>query len=549
MMKVKINTGKVTKILMAIVCFAVMNFSASILFAQSSFSVLDFGAVGDGLSLNTEAIQNTIDSCSSSGGGCIYFPPGNFISGTIILKDNVSLHLQKGAVLSGSANIEDYPELKTSYRYYSDEWSTKSLIFAYNVKNISICGEGTIDGQGAAFQSATKKKPERYKNRPYLIRIIECNNVKLSDVRLKNSAMWMQHYLACDNVRISGISVYNHCNKNNDMIDIDGCKNVIISDCIGDTDDDALTFKSTSLRSCENITVTNCILSSHCNAIKFGTETTGGFKNVVLSNCIVKPSEKKSVIYGLPSGISGISLEIVDGGKMDGIDISDVIIDGPEVPIFIRLGNRARKYRSDIDSPEMGSLKNIKIHNILVRNVGKTASSITGIPGFPVENIEISNVSFLSEGAGTKLTSMDSIPELETRYPEATMFGMLPASVFYIRHVKNLSMSHINAEFLNPETRVQVYAEDVEGLNLSDFNVKMDGFAPSLFWLKNCRDVYIFQNNIKFPIKSFLKLEGRKSNNIILRNNVLHEKTRIIDWEKQLFRNTTAKQRKKIINY
>lgn len=110
--------------------------------------------------------------------------------------------------------------------------------------------------------------------------MINCRDVIVKDVTMQNSAMWMQHYLACEGVNISGIKVYNHCNQNNDMIDIDGCRNVIISDCFGDTDDDALTFKSTSPAACENITVTNCVLSSHCNAIKFGTESTVGFRNI-----------------------------------------------------------------------------------------------------------------------------------------------------------------------------------------------------------------------------------------------------------------------------
>jgi polygalacturonase len=114
-----------------------------------------------------------------------------------------------------------------------------------------------------------------------------CRNVLVRNINLRNSAMWMQHYLACEDLTVSGIKVFNHANQNNDMIDIDGCRNVIISDCYGDTDDDALTFKSTSPYTCENITVTNCILSSHCNAIKCGTESTGGFKNITISNCVI----------------------------------------------------------------------------------------------------------------------------------------------------------------------------------------------------------------------------------------------------------------------
>ncbi|MCK4747228.1 MAG: glycoside hydrolase, partial [Bacteroidales bacterium] len=375
------------------------------------------------------------------------------------------------AILLGSTNLEDYPEMTTGYRFYGDDWVKQSLIFGSKLENIAISGGGVIDGQGAAFKVTTKLKPDRYRNRPYLIRFTECTGVSVKDVTLQNSAMWMQHYLACDHLLIRDIKVYNHCNKNNDMIDIDGCRDVILTGCVGDTDDDALTLKSTSPRACENITISNCVLSSHCNAIKFGTESTGGFKNITITNCVVKPSSKKEVIYGYPGGISGISLEVVDGGVMDGVIISDVLIDGPEVPLFIRLGNRARSYMEGLEKPPTGVLQNIRIENIVIRNSGKTGCSVTGIEGFPARNISLHQITMHLPGGMTETGDDWEVPELEEHYPESTMFGVLPASVFYMRHLENIDLSGISVSFQEPDARIHLIAEDVVGLRYSRIHV------------------------------------------------------------------------------
>ena len=435
---------------------------------SGGYNVTRFGAVGDGEKLDTEALQSAIDACTKEGGGTVVLPAGIYLSGTIILKDHVNLHLNEGATLLGSTNPDDYPEIKTRLRSYYEEIVLQSLIFGEDLSHVSITGKGTIDGQGEAFGVTTNKKPDRYFDRPHIIRMIACKNVQVKDINMRNSAMWMQHYLACENLTVTGIKVYNHANQNNDMIDIDGCRNVIISDCYGDTDDDALTFKSTSEYACENITVTNCILSSHCNAIKCGTESTGGFKNFTISNCVIKPSADEVPFFGKPSGISGISLEIVDGGVMEGITISNISMDGPEVPIFIRLGNRARKHFPEAETPPVGKLSNVLISQVIARNTGKTGCAITGIPGYPVRNIKLSNM--ILEFAGGVKDPVDpaDVPELEDLYPEATMFGELPAYAFFIRHAEDISLSDITATTLDPDMRKPVLTEDVRGITITN---------------------------------------------------------------------------------
>ncbi len=436
------------------------------------YRVTDFGASGDGVTVNTSYIQKAIDQCTSDGGGRVVIGPGTFLTGTVVMGNNVELHVSKGAVMLGSTNILDYPDMVTGYRFYGDEWVKQSLIFGANLDNISLTGEGVIDGQGAVFQASTKVKPDRYMNRPFLIRFTECTNVEVKGITLRNSAMWMQHYLACDKVVIDGIKVYNHCNKNNDMIDIDGCKDVVITNCVGDTDDDALTLKSTSPRPCENIAISNCILSSHCNAIKLGTESTGGFKNITITNCTVTPSEKRDVIYGIPDGVSGISLEVVDGGTMDGIHISDVVMEGPEVPLFIRLGDRARPHMEGLSAPSPGTVKNISIENIKAINVGLTGCSVTGIEGFPVRNVSLRNLTMTLPGGVSDNGEEWVVPELKEEYPESTMFGLLPASVLYMRHVEHISLSGFRINFQEPDERVHLVAEDVNDLVYSRIDIE-----------------------------------------------------------------------------
>jgi polygalacturonase len=276
--------------------------------------------------------------------------------------------------------------------------------------------------------------------------------------------MWMQHYLACDDVIITGIKVFNHCNKNNDMIDIDGCHRVVITGCIGDTDDDALTLKSTSPRACEDIRISDCVLSSHCNAIKMGTESTGGFKNISITDCVIKPSSVKEVIYGLPEGISGISLEVVDGGVMEDILISNVVMDGPEVPLFIRLGNRARPHMEGVDTPDVGRLQQVKISKVVARNAGSIGCSITGISSHPASDITLENFSLEFRGGVEASAAVSPVPEVEANYPEATMFGTLPASVFYLRHLEHIHISDVKATFKEADGRSHLVAEDVKNL-------------------------------------------------------------------------------------
>ncbi|MEO8399993.1 MAG: glycosyl hydrolase family 28 protein [Ignavibacteriaceae bacterium] len=503
----------------AIVFFLVCLFCFQNAFAKDFiFNVTDYGAKGDGLTLDTKAIQSAIDDAAVKGGKVI-LPGGKYLSGTLFMKSNVTIEISEGATLLGSTNIKDYPDTIPSLQSYNDAFLTQSLIYGDNLENISITGRGTIDGQGSAFKVTTRVKPDRYRNRPFVIRFIECKNILIENISMKNSAMWMQQYLACEFLTVRGINVYNHANQNNDMIDIDGCKNVIISDCFGDTDDDALTFKSTSGKINENITVTNCVLSSHVNAIKFGTETIGGFKNVAISNIVVKPSSSKDKIYGLINGIGGIVLAIVDGGTMDGITISNIRIDGAQTPIFLRLGNRGRTIRENMPKPDVGIVRNINISNVTATNVSNIGSSITGIPNHYIENISLNNINISYSGGGTKEDAEKIPPENEKEYPESDMFGTLPAYGFYIRHAKNISLNNIQLSYEEKDRRPALYCNDIEDLNISGLKAKADLNAESVIVFDDVKNAEINFSKSLNETKQFIKLSGNNNSNIKLIGN------------------------------
>ena len=444
--------------------------------AIASPDVTHFGAVGDGVTLNTSAIQAAIDA--AAGGGEVLFPPGVFLTGALYLRSGVHMRLSQGTVLLGSADLADYPLTRCRYPSRSDHYTLRALLWGEGLEDISITGPGVIDGQGAKFRDnvatpeevAEAARPYEaegrytphpvYLNRPYLIRLISCRNVRIENLSLRNSAMWMQHYLDCDFVTLRGLNVFNHVAANNDMIDVDGCRNVVISDCVGDTDDDALTLKSTGARPTEHVVISNCILSSHCNAIKAGTESAGGFKDIVISNCVIRPSSVKTARSGRSEGLAGIALEIVDGGTLERIAISNIVMEGGTAPLFMRLGNRARPPRPSDPKPPVGTFRDVSVHNVVATGAGATGCAFAGIPGHPIQNISLSNIRITSAGGGS--CDAADVPEAEEKYPECTMFGPLPAYGFFFRHARNVRLRDVELTCASPDPRPPIVAVDAD---------------------------------------------------------------------------------------
>ena len=439
----------------------------------ADYNILNYGAKSDTTVLSTAALQQAIDDCSKAGGGRVLVPAGIYKIGTIILKSDVHLYLEQGSTLYGSTDLRDYLPMKSDYVSLRTHTTTIQLIYADKVKNVVISGYGTIDGRGRAFKKLSWN--DEGITRPHLLRFIQSEDITVKDITLKNSGCWMQHYLACNRLRIDGIKVFNRNNHNNDALDIDGCHDVIVKGMMADSDDDGITLKSTSPRLCENVRISDCVVSSHCNAVKLGTETNGGFRNINISGIVVKPSEdQKEKFFGQWIGSSAISLEIVDGGVLENVNVSDFTVEGTESPIFIRLGNRGRGYLSSganmetiVPIDHVGRIDGVHLDNIQIRHAGSMGCSITGLPDYPVRNVSLSNISLHHKGGvkAEQLTEIyDSIAdEKEKAYPEATMWGNLPAKGFFVRHARNVQFSNIKVETEQPDARPDFVEIDTEG--------------------------------------------------------------------------------------
>jgi polygalacturonase len=474
------------------------------LLGQQMFDVKEFGAVGNAQVNDTSSIQKAIDAAGSKGSGTVYFPAGRYLAGTLLLKSGVTLYLENGAVLMGSSSLDDFPITRPSVRSYTDNYVNRSLIYGENLRDIAIIGRGAIDGQGAAFTDPS------YMVRPYLIRLVRCRNVLVEGITMRDSPMWVQHYLGCDFVRIEGLFVHSQVNRNNDMIDIDGCHNVIVSNCFADTEDDAITLKSTFARATENVAVTNCVLSSQCNAIKLGTESNGGFKNISISNCVIDSSYANKPGYlDREKGNSGISLLMVDGGGLENITIDNIVMTGVQVPIFVRLGNRARPFKKDMAQPGMGYLRDVVISNLTARDVGPLGSSITGLPGSEVENVTLSNVRIAYPGGGSAEDAARSVPELEGEYPAARMFGILPAWGLYCRHVKGLRLSRVDLQLENHDERPAMVFEDVRRLDVVEVSsVRVKSSTAPMLLMKDVEEALVGNCRVSPFQGLFLRLEG-----------------------------------------
>ena len=454
------------KLLLLVLLFGVMTAAAK------DYNIMDYGANNNIKWKSTWGIQNAIDRCHREGGGRVVVPAGQFVTGSIILISNVELHLEHGATLFGSTDLKDYKPMKSSYVSLRTQTTTIQLIYADSVSNVAITGTGTIDGRGRSFKKESWN--DEGITRPHLLRFIQSSDITIKDVTLRNSGCWMQHFLACDRLCIDGIKVFNRNNYNNDALDIDGCHEVIVRGMIADSDDDGITLKSTSPRLCENIRISDCVVSSHCNAIKLGTETNGGFRNINISGIVVKPSyDQKEKFFGQWIGSSAISLEIVDGGIMEHVNVSDITIEGTESPIFIRLGNRGRGYLSSGKDMEhivpinlVGRINGLHLSNIHIRNAGSMGCSITGLPGHPVENVWLSDITIHHKG-GVQEKDLSAINEAvadekEKEYPEATMWGNLPAKGFFVRHARNIFFDHVTVQTEQADARQDIVRVDVE---------------------------------------------------------------------------------------
>jgi hypothetical protein len=315
--------------------------------------------------------------------------------------------------------------------------------------------------------------------------------------------------------------------RNEDGLNLNSCRNVRVSNCSIFSDDDGIVLKSASERPCTNVTITNCIVSSNASAIKFGTESGGGFQNVVINNCAIYDTRN-----------SGIALEIVDGGVMDRVNVSNIVMDNVKgAAIFLRLGNRGRPYKSE--DPPVGAMRNILISNVQATRVGDwieregkrvVGCSITGLPGFPIENVTLENIRIQFKGGGSREDAARDIPERPDAYPSCRMFGTLPAYGFFVRHARNIAFRNVDLSFQHEDRRPALLCDDMSDLEIFSFDAQSaDSTAQGLIWLKNTRGACLHGCRLKRPTKTFLRVDGKDSSKICLVNNELSNATKTVE--------------------
>ena len=459
--------------------------------AAAVFNILDFGAKNDGITLNTAAIQAAIDRAHAGGGGIVQVPAGRFLSGSIFLRSGVELRLEAGAVLLGSTRRFDYKKIT---------WH--ALILAKEQENVAITGQGVIDGQGAALAAdvvrlvAEGKIVDPYwgnnrpheRERPQLIELVRCKKVRVSGVTLRNSACWVQTYQQCDDLLLENLRVESRAYWNNDGIDLVDSRKVTVRNCDINAADDGICLKTTFPPSfCDSILIENCRVRSSASALKFGTSSHSGFRNVRVRNLQIQDTYR-----------SAIALEIVDGGFMENIEVSDIQAKNTGNALFIRLGRRNQ------DKPP-GAIRDIRIHDVTVEiptgrpDAGYAfegpavtephnlhPASITGLPGYPVRQVYIENILIRSGGGGRRERacippdSLQLVPERPADYPEFSMFGELPAWGLYVRHAEQLHLKNIRLECLNGDFRPAFVFDDVKGLILRRVRVGAGGGMPAM---------------------------------------------------------------------
>lgn len=415
----------------------------------------------------TAFIQAAIDSVHKSGGGTVWLGAQLYTTGSLELKSHVGLHLPAGCTLRGSTQLAHYPE-RTSFR--ATEGATRQLIFAQDAQNIAISGAGTLDGAG--HEEVFKYKKGAPNQRPFIIHFYNCQQVRISGITLTRPAFWTQHYEFCKNVVIDGIKVYSFANRNNDGIDLNNCQDVRVSNCIIDADDDAICLKSTTAGKCENITITNCVLASNCNVIKTGTASVGTFRHITVSNCVIRPAAEESHIWVRKYALTGIALEVVDGGLMEYVNVNNITMEGVMTPIFIRLGNRGDRGDGTVNQNQLGSMRHLQLSNIQAAPIRFISSCIAGLPEALIENITLTNVNLITPGGGTYAMFRREVPENPTGYPENKMFGpSMPASCLYVRHVKGLVIHNLHEQIQKSDSRPSVFLHDVHDAHLQQLSL------------------------------------------------------------------------------
>ncbi len=502
--------------------------SAETAAAEGIFNVRTYGAAGDGKTVDTPAINRAIEAVAASGGGTLLFPAGTYVCFTIRLRSNVDLYLSRGCTIlaadspksgettgynGGTYDPAGPAQPWEQFQDYGHNHWHNSLFVGEGISDFSIDGPGVIHGKGLSHGTATTRPgyisfvAEQAGVGNKTIALKNCHNVLLRDFSVLKGGHFAVLATGVDNLTLDNLLV----DTDRDGFDIDCCRNVRVSNCtVNSPWDDAICPKSSYalgyLRSTDNITIANCFVTGayelgslidgtwkkfadtdhvrRNGRIKCGTESNGGFRNITISNCVCEGSD-------------GISLETADGATLEDIAITNVTLrDTADAPLFLRLN---RRNRGPADTMRPGTLRRVLISNIVSHNLSSYKSSMfSGIPSNFIEDVKINNCYFGNVGLPAAIdSSADSkpfpnwhnieVPEIEDAYPDLNRFGPMPTSGLFIRHLKNLEMSHVEIASSNPDPRPAIWLEDV---HRADF-FAITAAPKSNFVLRNVTDFRI----------------------------------------------------------
>ncbi len=475
------------------------------------------GAVGDGVAIDTPALQRAIDRVAADGGGTVSLPPGRYVSGSLLLRSGVTLRVERGATLLGSTAFADYRDLThagaplpASPYPTQDETAYRGLLLALDAHDIAVTGGGTIDGRGAAVAAAIhqmqvdhrlagspKARPDE-SLRPCLINFVRCHDVRVSDMTLRDSACWVQDYSDCDGLSVDHVTVRSQAFWNNDGLDICGCRHARVTDCDIDSSDDGICLKSNG-SACDDVAVRDCRVRSWANAIKLGTASFGGFRHVSVSRVRVTGC-----------GHAGVSIESVDGAVIDDVAVSDLVMTNLRQAILVKLGSR------HAPGGVVGAIRNVVLSDITADladgnpDAGQRFHApvpsyphnrfpciISGLPGHPIEHVTLRRITYRTPGGGVaavaevKLDQLGDVPEHAGGYPEYSMHGELPAFGWFVRHAAGVALEDVRVECRRPDFRAAAVFDDVSDLTVAGLQVPRSGGDPPVVALRNVRNAAI----------------------------------------------------------
>lgn len=475
------------------------------------FNVRSCGAAGDGLASDTQAFQSAIDACSQRGGGTVFVPAGRYRIGALFFRSHISLYLDAGATLLGSAEPCDYPIIQS--RWEGEERDTHApLLGGVDLQNIAILGRGVIDGCGEPWWRRFRQSDLLYP-RPRLIGFSDCQNVLIQDITVRNSPSWTINPVRCDNVNIRGVTILNPPDSpNTDGINPDSCQHVRISDCYVSVGDDCITLKAGTEREhperqapCRDISITNCTLARGHGGVVIGSEMSGGVQNVVISNC---------VFIGTDRGIR-LKSRRGRGGLVEDVRVSNLIMDGVLCPFTMNLyygcgawGDPlvADKNPRPVDAGTP-CFRHIHFSHITARQVRYAAGFFYGLAERPIEDVSLSDISIaLQDGAA------GGYPEMADGIESMQQAG------FYIHNARHLRLDRVEISGqAGPALRVL----NTHEIEINAFMSHTPSADAPLVVLHNVAHAYLHACRPRPGTGVFLEVSGADSRHIVLAGNEL----------------------------